>query len=119
MKYSFIIICLSFIFLACNTDKPFDKTQWIVKSDLGEYPHRNSMIKDLTSNFKITGLSYKELIDLIGEPEMNIVGEKNQICYKVLTEYGSDIDPISSKTLIIKLNNDSTIADFKVDEWRK
>jgi hypothetical protein len=118
MKFS-IILLLSLILTACNTDEKFDKTKWLVQSDIGQYPNRNSMINDLLNNHHLKGLSYKKLIDLIGEPAKNMTGENNEIYYQILTEYGSDIDPVNTKTLIIKLNNDSTIGDFKIDEWKK
>ena len=118
MKFS-IVIFLSIAITACNKNAKFNKTQWQVKSDIGEFPNRNSMINDLLSSYKLTGVSYKKLIELIGEPERNIEGKKNEMHYQILTEYSSDIDPISSKILVVKLNNDSIVINLRIDEWEK
>ena len=117
MKY--IILMVILILVSCNSDKKFDKIQWLECSDLGQYPKRNRLVNDLLENHKIKGLSYKQVIDLIGEPEKNITGENNEIHYQILIEYGSDIDPIYTKTLILKLDKDSSITSFKVNEWKK
>jgi len=113
------IILLFLILTACERDRKFDKTIWLKQSDVHQYPYRNSMCEDLVKNHKLRGLSYKQLVNLIGEPEKSIIDEPNSIYYEILTEYGSDIDPIKTKTLIFKLNSDSTILDFKIEEWKK
>ena len=100
-------------------DKKFDKTSWTKQSDIGTYPFRNRIYNDLLTNYKLKGISYKQLVDLIGEPEKNFTGELNEIYYEILTDFGSDIDPIKTKTLIFKLGSDSTIVDFKIKEWKK
>lgn len=51
MKYTIILILL-FIFISCTTDKKFDKIQWLEKTDLGQYPKRNSILSDLLINYK-------------------------------------------------------------------
>lgn len=113
------IILLFLLLTACDKDRKFEKTLWLNQSDVRQYPYRNNMCEDLVKNHKLRGLSYKQLVNLIGEPEKTIIDEPNSIYYEILTEYGSDIDPIKTKTLIFKLNSDSTILDFKIEEWKK
>ena len=84
-----------------------------------EYPYRRAMLKDLMTNYKLKGLSYKELVDLIGEPQKNLIGDSDEIYYPVFEDYGSDIDPVHTIDLAIKLNKDSVVTDFRVDEWKK
>ena len=116
----FLSIFLLFLLLtACNWNKKFDKTLWINRSDIGTHPYRNRMYKDLLANHKLKGISYKNLVDLIGEPEKEYSDEPNEIYYEILTDYGFDIDPVKTKTLIFRLNSDSTIIDFKIEEWKK
>jgi len=117
MKYIIVVVLL--ILASCNSEKKFDKIQWLEYSDLGQYPKRNGMVNDLLEKHKIKGLSFVQVVELIGEPEKNFTGENNEIYYQILTEYGSDIDPVHTKTLILKLDKDSTITGFKVDEWKK
>ena len=77
------------------------------------------MLEDLLTNYKLKGLSYRELIDLIGEPIKNWNGENGEIFYPITTDYGYDIDPLYTKTLTFKLNTDSIVTEFKVVEWKK
>jgi hypothetical protein len=39
--------------------------------------------------------------------------------YPIITDYGSDIDPIYTKSLVLYLNKDSIITHYKVEEWKK
>ncbi len=114
------IIPLLFIFLAsCNNNKKFKKEKWQEQGDLKIYIHRKSMLSDLTRNYKLTGLSYRQLINLLGEPENNSDNEKDIVYYEIETAYGSDIDPVYSKTLQIKLTKDSTVDSYAIKEWKK
>ena len=83
------------------------------------FPNRNSMIHDLTTNYKITGLTYKQLIDLLGKPQGVIDSNKNTIFYDVDIDYGHDIDPVYTKTLQIYFNSDSVVTAFNLEEWKK
>jgi hypothetical protein len=113
-KLSLIIILF---LLGCDSkDIKFEKTGWVEREDLGIYPHRNKMLNDLTQNYKLKGLSHKQLIDLIGKPEQNLTGEKNYIYYNIITEYKGNIDPIYVKNLEVKLTKDSTVESFRINE---
>jgi hypothetical protein len=115
-----IIIVLASIFLtSCNSNEKFDKAKWQEQGDLRIYTHRKSMLNDLTKNYKLTGLSYRQLINLIGEPEKDNDQEKDIIYYDIETDYGNDIDPIYTKTLQLKLTKDSTVESFTIKEWKK
>ena len=86
-----------------------------------EYPYRKSMLKDLTTNHQLKGLTYKQLIDLIGEPQKNLVGKSDEIYYPITTEYGHaniSPDPVASITLAFKLK-DSIVTDFRIDKWKR
>jgi len=115
-----IIIILASTFLtSCNSNEKFDKAKWQEQGDLRIYTHRKSMLNDLTKNYKLTGLSYRQLINLIGEPENYNDKEKNIVYYEIETDYGNDIDPVYTKTLQLKLTKDSTVESFTIKEWEK
>jgi hypothetical protein len=102
---------------SCKNNLSFDKAGWIFQGDLGSYPNRDKMLDDLTKNQKLKGLTYRQLIDKIGEPEKNISGEENHtISYDIVTDYGHDIDPEYIKTLVFRFDNDSIITDFTINE---
>jgi hypothetical protein len=113
MKLFSIFILL--LLIACNQTK-FEKSKWLYEEDM-EYPYRKSMVKDLTTNYQLKGLSYKQLIALLGEPG-NITGDSNEIYYPIIEEYDV-IDPIHSIDLAIRFNNDSIISNWKINEWKK
>jgi len=108
------IILLSF---ACNNIK-FEKKGWIYRGDVGMYPNREKMLNDLTENNKLKGLTYRELISKIGPDENYKSGYDTCIFYSIVTDYGWDIDPVYSKSLVFKLNNDSIVVDYKIEEWK-
>ncbi len=113
MKLILIFILLPFILIACSQTK-FDKSKWLYKDDI-EYPYRKSMLKDLTTSYQLKGLSYKQLIRLLGEPG-NIIGDSNEIYYPIIEEYGG-IDPVHVIDLAIRFDQDSIVTDYKINEW--
>ncbi len=101
----------------CKENVPFDKVGWTIQDDLGLYPNRDKMLDDLQKQ-KLKGLTYRQLIDKIGNPEKNVTGDVNTIYYEIVTDYGHDIDPVYTKILEFKFGNDSIITDFKVNETK-
>lgn len=101
---------------SCRQQVKFDKSKWM-EGDAGIYPYRESMLNDLLAH-KIKGMHYKELIKLAGEPNGvdNHIGSR---CYDIVVDYGSDVDPVYTKTLTVYLNKDSVITGYKVREWKK
>ena len=93
----------------------FDKGRWITKDDM-EFPYRNKMLKDLTTNYKLVGLKYNEIINLLGEPNYS---DSSSFAYQVIEDYGTDIDPVYTKDLDFEFNKDSIITTFKIAEWKK
>ena len=82
------------------------------------YPNRDKMLNDLIKNHKLKGLTYRQLVEQIGEPEQNVSGDSNTVYYNIVTDYGHDIDPIYSKTLQLGFDKDSIIIDFKIIETK-
>jgi hypothetical protein len=118
MKLKFIFLILSVLLISCERTK-FDTIGWSEKDDLGSYPKRESMLEDLTENYKLKGIKYKELIELLGLPENYSDEENNTISYNIETDYGFNIDPTYSKDLKILITKDSLIESYKIVEWKK
>jgi hypothetical protein len=93
----------------------YDKGKWMTKDDM-EFPYRNKMLKDLTTNYKLVGLKHREIIILLGEPNYS---DSSSFAYQVIEDYGSDIDPVYTKNLDFEYNKDSIITAFKIAEWKK
>ena len=104
------IMLLSLI--ACNQRKQeikFDRTKWD-DGDVEIYPYRDAMLTDLLTRYHLKGMSYKQLTQLLGEANrwenLNI----DSPYYVITTDYGSDIDPVYTKTLTLYLNKDSIVT---------
>lgn len=118
MKNLMIIFCLCF-FGSCGTEQlDFEKSKWNESVD-GFYTYRESMAKDLVENHLKKGLTYQQLTDLIGEPENFANLKTNTIGYTLMEDYGWDIDPVETKTLMIEFTADSLVKDFKIEHWEK
>ena len=113
---TFVITLFALLVFSCNQDRKFDKSAWIEKGDLGIYPNRDRMLKDLVQNHQLIGLSYKQLVELLGEPENYSGAEPNVAYYNVLTHYGRDIDPVYIKNLQVKFNSDSIVTNVNIGE---
>ncbi len=105
--------------ISCRQNEiTFDKELWALSID-GFYEHREKMITDLLENRLSNGMTYQSVIDLLGKPANFANLDSNTIGYEVLVDYGWDIDPVETKTLLIIFSSDSTISHFKLNHWKK
>ena len=111
-----VFITIAIFVCSCNSDRKFDKTAWQQRGDLGIYPEREKMLKDLMNNHQLKGLKYNQIIDLLGEPENYSDEEPNTITYNIVTDYGRDIDPVFIKNLEVKFSSDSILTDVNINE---
>ena len=112
-----IFIVYVFSLMSCQNKLKFDKLLWTTK----EYPEappqmRNNMVYDLTTNYKLRETSYKNLVELLGEPDGK---DSANLFYDIIVDYGSDIDPVYIKTLSFEMDKDSIIKSYKITEWHK
>lgn len=77
---------------------------------------RNAMLKDLLANYRLAGMSEPQLIRLLGKPDYS---SDSTLAYRIIEDYGSDIDPVYNKTLEISFNTGKTVKEVKVREWKK
>ena len=96
----------------------FDQSKWNVSVD-GFYKYRESMINDLMNYHLKKGMTYNQLTELIGKPE-NISNLKdNTIGFTIMEDYGTDIDPVETKILLVALTTDSLVKDFEIKHWKR
>ena len=95
---AFLFIAITLLFYSCQVNEKFDKNEWQIE-ETGFYPNRSKMLNDLLKNHQLRGLSYKQLIDSLGNPENYSDAEPNTVYYNIVTEYGQ-IDPVYIKYLI-------------------
>ena len=82
------------------------------------YANRESMVADLMDSHLRQGMTYKEVVELLGKPENYANIQSNTIGYEIMVDYGWDIDPVEGKTLYIELTNDSIVKDFRLEKWK-
>ena len=115
--FKILVILSFFCYFSYSQQSKFNKTEWNIEADLKTYPNREKMLLDLTENNKLKGLTYKQLVEKVGEPE-NDNNEPYIISYNIKSEYGNDIDPIYVKTLDFDINNDSLINNYTIKEHK-
>jgi len=114
---SFFFIILTFA--SCTKEQiKFNQSQWNTRDDL-DYNHRESMIEDLSKNYLKQGTKFVEIEKLLGTNQLSDEKDSLQLQYEIYTYYGSDIDPIETKTLIVNFSQDSTLTNIWIDHWEK
>ncbi|MEO5776281.1 MAG: hypothetical protein ABIQ27_05215 [Flavobacterium sp.] len=115
MKTKFLIACFILCCLSCKDNKEeiskknFDTTLWKAKDEDDNYNYRDEMLEDLVYKVKLKGLTKKEVIAKLGEPDRI---NEDYLYYEVLAkEIGAF--PLHKKFLVLKLAKDNTV------EWRK
>ena len=107
---------LSVTMTSCSHTK-FEKGKWIDRTDPAFPPYdRRNMVEDLLKNHKLVGLTYRQLIDNLGKPD---VDEEGLLIYHIIIDFKDDIDPIFTRDLDISYSKDSLIAFVKVVDWKQ
>ncbi len=94
-----------------KTEIPFDKSKWKVKKGWG-YAYRNEMLSDLMNDPEVRKLKGNELLDLLGAPDRR----NGEYLYYLIEQKRAVILPLHTKTLVIKLDLDSTTQWMKIHE---
>jgi len=81
----------------------FNKEKWETKNG-SNYPYRNKMVKELMDKNTLKRLKKEEVINMLGEANRT---DKEYLFYEIAQER-LGFFPLHTKTLVIKLSNDST-----------
>lgn len=111
-KFLFVFL---FLFLSCTQRTEFNKEKWNDKVDI-TYTNRDAMLHDLTTNYKLVGLSYNQLTELLGNPQNYGHADSTELYYTVVEDYGWDIDPVYMKYLVFTIDQDSVVTNFEIEE---
>ena len=116
-KY-FLFIGTTLILNSCQSEQKFDKAKWAEVADLMTFPNRKYMINDLIKNYQLKGKTYNEIIEFLGQPQSGMDFD-HEVYYDIDVDYGSDIDPIYTKTLTLGFSKDSITQKVVVQVWKK
>lgn len=117
-KMKLIYVFVVSLLTSCNYQQvEFDKEKWNERDDMF-YANREKMVADLMKNYLKKGMTYKEVINLLGTPENYHNDHSNTIAYEIMVHYDWNIDPQKGKILYIDFTSDSIVKDIKFDEWK-
>jgi hypothetical protein len=74
------------------------------------------MVDDIIESKRFIGLNSIQIVDSLGQPNAT---ENGQLFYSITTEYGTDIDPIYTKDLVVTFDKDSVVTEMTIREWKK
>ena len=113
----FLAIISSILLASCGVQsEKFNSDKWSQKDDI-EYANREKMVIDLMENHLQKGMTYADVVCLLGAPDYyNCLGHK-EMTYKIVDKYGWDTDPVGGKNLVIELSEDSLVRNITLDEW--
>lgn len=94
-----------------EAQQKFDKSKWIMNNG-NDYPYRDDMLNDLINNVKLKEIKYDSLISLLGPANR----EDGQYLFYRIMQHRLGFFVLSEKTLVVKLNEDSTVAWRKIKE---
>ncbi len=113
MRY--LIFALYFL-VSCKTNKRFNSDKWKEKGvDWQLDDQRELMVNDLVSSDTLIGLTQKEVIELLGEPELS---ESRKLKYLIREKYEWNIDPEYIKYLWIELDSNNRATNSYIEQTK-
>ena len=102
--------------VSCSTNQKFDSDKWQQKGvDWWMMDVREKMIDDLIQSDTLIGLTKNEIVELLGEPE---VEREAEFEYLIREKYGTDIDPEYISNLRIAFDKDGYVASCEIENYR-
>lgn len=118
-KLKVIILLISIFLISCKQKQvKFEQNKWKTRNDI-DYNHRELMIQDLKQNYLKPEMKYNDVEKLLGENYNERSEDSIQLQYEIYTDFGTDIDPVETKTFIVNFNSDSVFINAKIDHWSK
>ena len=112
---SLIILAIAIAFTACKRNIKFDKEKWNEGDGL-TYPMRDNVLKDLTTNYKLTGMTYKDVIRLLGKPDDTARLKTSYEIINAAHDYNPKLKPTYKKYLEFYFSKDSIVTRTNVYE---
>jgi hypothetical protein len=114
-----ILTLLLGLFIACESGNKFDTASWQEKDSHGNYSNRGTMLDKLLKDIPLKGLSYRQLINLLGEPSDVLKGQPEVLYYLIEMILRPGDEPDYIKSLAIQVNADSIVIKVNIIETGK
>lgn len=102
-----VLVCLGF---CTSCQQKFDAQKWAVSVD-GTYPHRKDMLDDLLENYPLKDKTVQETLELLGLPDNYCDHNPYEMTYRVVEDYGLNIDPVYTSYLVFYLDQSDTLIN--------
>ena len=102
------------IVAACRMGEKFDKLRWNQVTDLMTFSNREAMLDDLLKNHHLAGRSPTDIIVLLGQPQ-DWRKEEGAMSYLVDVSYGTDIDPVYTKYLVVHFAGNTLVDTCRIE----
>jgi len=102
-------------FSACKRNVKFDKEKWKAGDGIS-YSMRDNVLKDLTTNYKLVGMNYKDVIRLLGKPNDTATLKTSYEIINTAHEYNPKRKPAYKKNLEFYFSKDSIVTRTAVYE---
>ncbi|MFD0766390.1 hypothetical protein ACFQZI_16125 [Mucilaginibacter lutimaris] len=110
----FTVILFFVALTGCDVKKEKFTTQGWDDGDGLTFPRREGMLDDLLATHKLKGLTFKQAVGLLKYPQRNGFTEK-KFEYEIIRKMDG-IDTVYAKSLVLYLNKDSVVSDYKIIE---
>jgi hypothetical protein len=112
--FQILIISILFLGLAgCHQKQKFSREKWAYGDGLS-FPQRDDVVDDLLKNHHLKGLTYRQLVDTLGEAQGK---DSLQLSYEILdTRYTRHSGSSEVKNLIIYFSKDSVVVKADIDD---
>ena len=97
----------------------FDAKKWNDTEDNLTFEYRDAMLNDLLENYHLKGRNIDEMEKIFGKiDEHNFSDEENRLCFQVLQKWNG-IDPVYTKYLNLKFNQNGIIDSIYTTEYKR
>jgi hypothetical protein len=115
-----IALVLSAVLIVTVPCHPVDTSIKQPVTDRNDFFHPNAesvTYNLLNKNLRI-GMSYTDLKKFLRSPDRSQDLPPNTLAYDLTVRYGSGIDPVSHKRILIELTPDSLLKSFRIENWQ-
>jgi len=112
--FFFLFILVVATLSGCQVKKEKFTTKGWDDGDGLQFPKRDAMLDDLLANHKLKGLTFKQTINLLKYPQRTGFVKK-EFEYEIVRKMDG-IDTVYAKSLVLYLNQDSVVSDYRVIE---